>query len=281
MRLLDRLAVYTPERGEAQGCISQHHLFHTRETSLHPLVSIELLAQGAAAHEGYRRLLEGKQIGGGFLAGVREFTIIRAPCIGEKIRTIAERAFSIGELEVVRGEVVCNDECIARGELVFYLNDELRLPVDAPATSPQLAPRDSQLTLSQTLPGCLQSLDREAMQATFVLSPSLPAFSGHFPDFPVLPAVVSMMCAELALTELEGARPDLGFVKNAKFNHPITPGETLEIFSQRSTAQGHSWYRCHLQTSHGRVGRITWGEREGSGSEFCPTGSALPGTGGC
>lgn len=50
-----------------------------------------------------------------------------------------------------------------------------------------------------------------------------PAFSGHFPDHPILPGVCILDYVSKAF-----AMPSQGF-RNAKFHKPVRPGETLLI----------------------------------------------------
>ena len=68
MLLLDALEKFTDERGEAVGRVSENHLFAAVGKQLDPVVTIEMIAQSAAAHEGYRRRQDGRVVGGG-LAG--------------------------------------------------------------------------------------------------------------------------------------------------------------------------------------------------------------------
>lgn len=62
--------------------------------------------------------------------------------------------------------------------------------------------------------------------AQFTLPPDFPAFDGHFPDMPVLPAVVQVQMAVHAISP--GAK--LKEVKKAKFAAPVTAGDTISLF---------------------------------------------------
>ena len=57
---------------------------------------------------------------------------------------------------------------------------------------------------------------------------------GHFPGKPTVPGVVlcEMMgqaCAVILADKVQGSIPYFTGIKNAKFKHPVLPGDTLEI----------------------------------------------------
>jgi 3-hydroxyacyl-[acyl-carrier-protein] dehydratase len=54
-------------------------------------------------------------------------------------------------------------------------------------------------------------------------------FSGHFPGYPILPAVVQLIIAQSLIEEQKGCELEFSSVQNAKFLHEIKPGEELEI----------------------------------------------------
>lgn len=73
--------------------------------------------------------------------------------------------------------------------------------------------------------------------------PDHPALPGHFPDYPLLPAVVIL---ELVLETLEAEQPDLriGGVKKLKILRPLRPGESFTMDWQPSRRGG---LRFHCQ----------------------------------
>lgn len=69
------------------------------------------------------------------------------------------------------------------------------------------------------------------------LSPDLPVFSGHYPQFPVFPGVLQLeagmqagaiLISKLATLE-PGKVPVATRINNVKFRRLVRPGETLEI----------------------------------------------------
>lgn len=64
-----------------------------------------------------------------------------------------------------------------------------------------------------------------------------PAYAGHFPGRPILPGVVLLDEALLALAALQGRAAAAAQIKSAKFLSPVLPGENLRL-DYLSTAAG-------------------------------------------
>jgi 3-hydroxyacyl-[acyl-carrier-protein] dehydratase len=64
--------------------------------------------------------------------------------------------------------------------------------------------------------------------------PDFAGFSGHFPERPLLPAVVEIMAALQVAGEAWGdPGSDVLFVEKAKFLRPVAPGEEVEVRCER------------------------------------------------
>ena len=75
-----------------------------------------------------------------------------------------------------------------------------------------------------------------------------PQFTGHFPEYPVMPGVLIMEAlaqvgavAILSLPENKGKLAFFGGIKNARFKRQVVPGDVLEL-------------RCELTRQVGSVG---------------------------
>lgn len=75
-----------------------------------------------------------------------------------------------------------------------------------------------------------------SVKAEFDVSPDLPLFEGHFPDYPVLPGVIIMEALAQAASfsilvarEAEGALGFFAGIDNAKFRNQVRPGDTLTL----------------------------------------------------
>lgn len=75
-----------------------------------------------------------------------------------------------------------------------------------------------------------------SVKAELDVSPDLPLFGGHFPDYPVLPGVIIMEALAQAASfsilvarEAEGALGFFAGIDNAKFRNQVRPGDTLTL----------------------------------------------------
>ena len=64
-----------------------------------------------------------------------------------------------------------------------------------------------------------------------------PAFSGHFPDQPIVPGVVLLDRALLFAEAFLGTRAIAWQIARSKFFHPVGPGETLTFALQAAPAE--------------------------------------------
>jgi 3-hydroxyacyl-[acyl-carrier-protein] dehydratase len=74
---------------------------------------------------------------------------------------------------------------------------------------------------------------------TLLIPPQHPAFEGHFPDAPLLPGVV-LLDEMLRSIELAKSAPRARgwIISNAKFLHPVRPGETVTFEHEPPLANG-------------------------------------------
>lgn len=80
---------------------------------------------------------------------------------------------------------------------------------------------------------------------SFVVPPDHPAFPGHFPGQPLVPAVVMLEQVAAALRAWRGER--LGRVAEAKFVAPLGPGQQAELCL--TEAQGRVRFEIRAQGS--------------------------------
>ncbi len=81
------------------------------------------------------------------------------------------------------------------------------------------------------------------------IAPDHPAFEGHFPGRPILPAVVILAEALAAVESATGRPAHEWTLAHAKFLAPVVPGTPLAL-SQKATASG---IRFEIRSSEGVV----------------------------
>ena len=66
----------------------------------------------------------------------------------------------------------------------------------------------------------------------FVFEAEFLGFAGHFPDNPVLPAIVQIMASCAASAAWLGRPPEVRGVRNAKFLIPVLPGDAVTVLTR-------------------------------------------------
>ena len=84
----------------------------------------------------------------------------------------------------------------------------------------------------------------------FSVAADHPAFEGHFPGHPIVPAVVLVAEAMAAVEASTGKGPQQWALANAKFLQAVMPGSELEIAQQ---AHDSGSVRFEIRSSEGVV----------------------------
>lgn len=63
----------------------------------------------------------------------------------------------------------------------------------------------------------------------FSFAPQFTGFAGHFPGYPIVPAVVQLLVAQSLAEEFYGSPLRLRSVENAKFLHQLRPGQEVRV----------------------------------------------------
>lgn len=97
--------------------------------------------------------------------------------------------------------------------------------------------------------GDIERTGPETVVRRYRFAPGFIGFSGHFPDNPILPAIVQV-CAAVSLAEEEGGKAvRLAAVRSAKFLSPIRPGEEVSIRCRRRVDSGEDIYDATLSVA--------------------------------
>jgi len=105
---------------------------------------------------------------------------------------------------------------------------------------------------------CLTAVERtpEGYSATFTFGPELDVFSGHFPGYPLVPAVFLIEAVRCAAERATDGPLLIRRVADAKFTAEVGPGETVAV-SAGLTGDWPAW-KCdaRLESDRGTVARI-------------------------
>ncbi|MBU0729654.1 MAG: ACP dehydratase [Proteobacteria bacterium] len=114
MLLINRLLARDREKdtGIAEGVIPEAGFFYDPENGFLPEYFIELVAQSAAAINGYDALVDGKPQMKGFLVGVDDFVMEGSAQPGETVQIHLIKKLEFGAVTIMEGRVAG-----ARGEI--------------------------------------------------------------------------------------------------------------------------------------------------------------------
>lgn len=83
---------------------------------------LENIAQTAAARVGYLAKLENKPVTAGYIGAVKDFEVFSLPKVGDELMTEIKIENQIFNVNVIAGQVWCNNQLIARCEMKVFLN---------------------------------------------------------------------------------------------------------------------------------------------------------------
>jgi len=63
----------------------------------------------------------------------------------------------------------------------------------------------------------------------FCFDPTFIGFGGHFPGYPILPAILQTLMAQILAEEVVGAPLQLVALKRAKFTRQLRPGDKIDV----------------------------------------------------
>ncbi len=104
-------------------------------------------------------------------------------------------------------------------------------------------------------------LTESRIHARKFLSPDLPVFSGHYPNFPVFPGVLQLEAAMQAgavliaktATMAPGKVPVATRINNVQFRRMVRPGETLDIEVELTERMANAFFLTGKVSVGGQV----------------------------
>lgn len=88
--------------------------------------------------------------------------------------------------------------------------------------------------------------DNDLFLRRYLFTPDFPGFSGHFPGYPIVPAIVQILTV-ISLAREETSLPlRLESVEDAKFLTPIRPDQEILVQYKRRQTGGKTLYDARL-----------------------------------
>ena len=85
----------------------------------------------------------------------------------------------------------------------------------------------------------------------YCFGPEFIGFEGHFPGFPILPAVVQILCGIVVAEEIKGALLEPTNIHKAKFLLKVKPGQEIEVQCREKSIQDQNGFEVRLNTDEG------------------------------
>lgn len=122
MLLIDEITAIDGAKGKAKTTIRKDHLFMRADGTLSPEVFCEMIAQGYAVCEAYRREQQGlSNDGGGYLVQVRGAEFLGFARAGDVLEVRTEETDNCLETRIIKGEVWRGDALLAKASLYIFL----------------------------------------------------------------------------------------------------------------------------------------------------------------
>jgi 3-hydroxyacyl-[acyl-carrier-protein] dehydratase len=84
------------------------------------------------------------------------------------------------------------------------------------------------------------------LEGRYLFTGEFAGFAGHFPDYPILPAVVEILTVVALVGEAAGRRLRLVAVEDAKFLSPVRPDQELLVRCRERSVKGKLCHEAQL-----------------------------------
>jgi 3-hydroxyacyl-[acyl-carrier-protein] dehydratase len=214
---------------------------------LAPLALVEMLAQLCGAQHTYDHGLRADELHG-YLVGIDNVSFHGPVHAGDDLTFTAWKTFDLQDIKRVKGEVQGKNGLVAVIELTLFESaDWIPRPQNPHAGEKSAAAGSGR---PWTVPGDKDAIGKGIMdsisgmavgpggevEARLNFAKEFVGFCGHFPGYPVLPAVLAIYSGWL-LAEISQQRElELCAIRRAKFAAPILPGDEIEASLKRMAA---------------------------------------------
>ena len=97
--------------------------------------------------------------------------------------------------------------------------------------------------------GAVTTDDTGSFEGRYLFPDRFSGFAGHFPEHPILPAIVEMMTVVSLVARHAGIGQRLVAVEDAKFNNPVGPDQELLVSCRPRKLRGKLLYDAKLSVA--------------------------------
>lgn len=126
MLLIDRLVSREDNQAVGTAFLEKDTPFLSTNGEILPEYFLEIIAQTMAAARGYDATRKNEPKNLGFIAGVESFMIHPAEKTYTSFTIATETILITGPLHLIRGEVLCENTCIAEATVKVWIEDATR-----------------------------------------------------------------------------------------------------------------------------------------------------------
>jgi 3-hydroxymyristoyl/3-hydroxydecanoyl-(acyl carrier protein) dehydratase len=228
------------DAGRSAAMIKAGHLFLDNRGQLSNIALIEYVNQLIAAAQGYKELVNAAPMKKGLFVGLQEARFLQPVRLGETLTFHKTLAEEVAPVNFVQGIVERDGERIATFVTKIYeIKDLAELDLAPPDVLPE--PKRAVAFNTAQPPACLGSnlrrqlyaylceLNRDAGEIIFKLAcpPDFAGFDGHFPERPILPGIILLEIAQLALELLLKQPVVLKTIKKMKISGVVLPNQVI------------------------------------------------------
>ena len=242
MMLIDTLISFSEDDASAILDVKDSSLFVDKKQQLDSIVFIELLAQAAAAHSGYKAKYGRGEAKFGFLVGVKDLNILGLAKDGQQLFLKIHRDFQMENVSFLNGKVFNRNALLAEGVLKLWEMPATEVEAQQIQVTPDMTETFKQFTKTQMTIIEASFLNQQIVQyctdfksaaesgtvdAEFCFQKNFIGFDGHFPGNPIVPGVL-VLKAGLLLAELANEQAfTLRNIRTAKFAKTVLPNESI------------------------------------------------------
>jgi len=239
MLLIDGIAYKKDNTVNLPMTVPSDSIFAGPNGVLSPLAMIEMIAQLCGAQYIFDNGLKDGQLCG-YLVGIDNVVFTDPVYTGDNIDLIAWNILEMKEIQRIKGEIRKGGIMVGQCELTLFKLDEWDTPELAVKPEKSVKPNNTNVPhlgrekdrVSREILRNIEALtitSGESVAASFCLAPDFAGFSGHFPDYPVLPAVVTVYIGWLLAELCADKELDLWSIRRAKFLEPIHPNDLVDV----------------------------------------------------